>query len=165
MIHDIYLILLLRLASASANAAGVPSVLITNFTFDSVFSYLSTSMVDSSESQQAEQIDPTAEQLPPDLPIPSSDIEPLVKHIWSGYRCADLLLRLPGAIPIPSFFDSPTLPSPKWVDPGTRAFTPHVVSHLLEPPTEEDILEAKKIVQDAAAVMHDLVMPHAHGAS
>lgn len=97
-------------------------------------------MVDSSESQQAEQIDPTAEQLPPDLPIPSSDIEPLVKHIWSGYRCADLLLRLPGAIPIPSFFDSPTLPSPKWVDPGTRAFTPHVVSHLLEPPTEEDLL-------------------------
>ncbi|KAI0091036.1 hypothetical protein BDY19DRAFT_984075 [Irpex rosettiformis] len=125
---------------AAANSVGIPSVLITNFTFDSVFSYLSTLMVDDSDSQQDQQLDPAAGPLLPDVPIPFSDLEPLVKQIWSGYRCADLLLRLPGAIPVPSFFDIPMLPSPNWVDSGTRSFTPQIISRLLEPPMKQDLL-------------------------
>lgn len=48
------------------------------------------------------------------------------------YNCADLLLLLPGAIPIPSFMRSPPLSSAAWVDPDRREFTPAVVESLLQ---------------------------------
>ena len=60
---------------------------------------------------------------------------PLVDQVHAGFRCADLLLRLPGAIPIPSFMTHPSLPSPNWVDVSTRSFTPDVVHHLLQDPS------------------------------
>lgn len=125
--------------SAAANATGLPSVLITNFTFDSVFSYLSTSLVDGTVANQTSS-PLTAQPLPPDVAIPMSELAPLVEEVWEGYRCADLLLRLPGAIPIPSFFASPMLPSTEWVDPGTKAFTPEVIAHLLENPSKHTLL-------------------------
>ncbi|OCH85724.1 hypothetical protein OBBRIDRAFT_784503 [Obba rivulosa] len=125
------------LGCLAANKAGIPSVLITNFSFDSVYSYLSTPFVDSTSS-----LEHTTLQLPkaqaglePDEPIPRYILEPMVDEIFAGYRCADLLLRLPGAIPIPSFSLEPSLPSPDWVDLESRTFTRKVVQHLLEPPS------------------------------
>lgn len=124
--------------SAAANATGIPSVLITNFTFDSVYSYLATPSVDQSElTQQAVELlqavfaqDGQAEE---DHPIPEKELTPLVQEIVDGYRCADLLLRLPGAIPIPSFSIYPPLPSPQWVKSKSRTFEIDVSSHLLNP--------------------------------
>lgn len=131
---------LLRCISAAANTAGIPSVLITNFSFDSVFSYLATPLVDSTEPQNEQELDPSVARLPPDIPISSEELQPLVEQIWSGYRCADLLLRLPGAIPIPSFFSYPSLPSPNWVDISTHNFTPKIITNLLEQPTKLELL-------------------------
>lgn len=127
--------------SAAANAAGIPSVLITNFTFDSVYSYLSTSLVDGSgpgSQSDALEISPTTAgpKLEPDIPLPRSEVEPLAQQLWSGYRCADLLLRLPGAIPIPSFVEEPCLPSPDWIDIETRAFNGSVTEHLVTSPSQ-----------------------------
>jgi hypothetical protein len=60
-----------QLSSLAANAVGIPSILITNFTFDSVYSYLSTTL-----------LDPPAEEhhfhaLIPDIPVPLKELEPL----------------------------------------------------------------------------------------
>lgn len=72
---------------------------------------------------------------PVDTPIPPEEVSPLVDQVHAGFRCADLLLRLPGAIPIPSFTRHPPLPSPSWVDVSTHSFIPAVVDHLLEDPS------------------------------
>ena len=72
---------------------------------------------------------------PMDTPIPLEEVSPLVDQVHAGFRCADLLLRLPGAIPIPSFATRPSLPSPDWVDVSTHSFIPDVLNHLLEDPT------------------------------
>ena len=76
----------------------------------------------------------------PDLPVPRREIEPLVRQLWDGYRCADLLLRLPGAIPIPSFAQLPALPSPDWVDIQTRRFRRSIYDHLVELPSQYTLL-------------------------
>ena len=62
--------------------------------------------------------------------MPASVLHPLVEEMHAGYRCADLLLLLPGSIPIPSFWVSPTLEAQKWVDPQTQRFRPEIVWHL-----------------------------------
>jgi len=72
---------------------------------------------------------------PIDIPISPREISPLVDQVHAGFRCADLLLRLPGAIPIPSFTTHPPLPSPDWVDISTQSFIPEVVHHLLKDPS------------------------------
>ena len=72
---------------------------------------------------------------PMDTPISVEEVSPLVDQVHAGFRCADLLLRLPGAIPIPSFTMRPPLPSPDWVDVSTRSFVPEVVDHLLKDPS------------------------------
>lgn len=72
---------------------------------------------------------------PIDTPIPPEELLPLVDQVHAGFRCADLLLRLPGAIPIPSFTTHPSLPSPDWVDVSTQSFIPEVVHHLLKDPS------------------------------
>ncbi|KAI8980058.1 hypothetical protein BD414DRAFT_420926 [Trametes punicea] len=129
------------LGCLAANEAGIPSILITNFSFDSVYSYLSTPFIDEPPKQ-----DPTSDALlrpparaqddiEPDAPVPLEELFPLVHQIHSGYRCADLLLRLPGAIPLPSFASHPSLPSPEWVDTETRTFKPYIVDHLTSPPS------------------------------
>ncbi|KAI9061096.1 hypothetical protein FKP32DRAFT_1655051 [Trametes sanguinea] len=129
------------LGCLAANEAGIPSILITNFSFDSVYSYLSTPLIDE-PSQPESSSDALAppqgraqDDLEPDVPISLEELAPLVEQIHSGYRCADLLLRLPGAIPLPSFALHPALPSPEWVDGETRAFKPYVVEHLTQQPS------------------------------
>ena len=77
--------------------------------------------------------------IPIDRPIPPEEISPLVDQVHAGFRCADLLLRLPGAIPIPSFTTHPPLPSPDWVDVTTQSFVPEVVHHLLKDPSSHPL--------------------------
>lgn len=136
------------LPSLAAHHAGIPSVLITNFSFDSVYSYLSTPLIDEPNKPGFPALDgmlspPSAkatEELEPDIPIPKEVLSPLVDHIHHGYRCADLLLRLPGAIPLPSFAARPGLPSPDWVDIEARCFKSLVVDHLMQPPSSYELL-------------------------
>ncbi|KAH9902735.1 hypothetical protein C8Q73DRAFT_750066 [Cubamyces lactineus] len=129
------------LGCLAANEAGIPSVLITNFSFDSVYSYLSTPFIDEPPKLDlaADALCPPTHQahgdLEPDVPISLEELAPLVSQIHAGYRCADLLLRLPGAIPLPSFAVQPGLPSPEWVDRQTRTFTSFVVNHLSQSPS------------------------------
>lgn len=138
------------LGCLAAKSACIPSVLITNFTFDSVYSYLATSLVDSpaqtsitpssstlspspSTATDASISSTSSDQLLPDTPIPESTLAPLVQQLHEGYQHADLLLRLPGHIPIPSFLSQPALPSSEWVDPILNKFHPSVTNHLLSP--------------------------------
>ncbi|KAF9648007.1 hypothetical protein BDM02DRAFT_3169160 [Thelephora ganbajun] len=126
------------LGCLAAKAARIPSILVTNFTFDSVYSYMSTLIVDTTPSLlHPDLLDtPGATTLfPIDRPIPIEEVSPLVDQVHAGFRCADLLLRLPGAIPIPSFAIHPPLPSPGWVDVTTHSFSPEIVDHLLEDPS------------------------------
>ncbi|PCH42345.1 hypothetical protein WOLCODRAFT_72480 [Wolfiporia cocos MD-104 SS10] len=134
------------LGCLAANDAGIPSVLITNFSFDSVYSYLSTPFIDTvsttdiAGSNTLYTPNPLVQAIPPDVPISLEDMKPLVEQIVSGFRCADLLLRLPGAIPMPSFFVTPSLPSIDWVTLTSRTFTPEVVKHLTSPPSTQALL-------------------------
>ncbi len=130
--------------SLAANEAGIPSVLITNFSFDSVYSYLSTPFIDEvpEPDSSLDALQPQAkpqEELAPDVPIPLAELAPLVKQIHDGYRCADLLLRLPGTIPLPSFALQPGLPSQDWVDIRARTFKPFVVEHLTQSPSTYEL--------------------------
>ena len=127
------------MVSLAAKAAGIPSVLITNFTFDSVYSYLSSPVVDGSSPQQEYDLSPgpystlnVFPKLEPDVPIAQSDLVPLVEQLHAGYRCADMLLLLPGHIPIPSFSVHPSLPSRDWVDPSSNQFHPHIIKFMEE---------------------------------
>ncbi|KAF7424487.1 hypothetical protein PC9H_009794 [Pleurotus ostreatus] len=145
------------LGCLAAKSAGIPSILITNFTFDSVYSYLSTSFIDGVASPEPAAVNhlrpPHRQQHPqkhtvpqhhrhtssfdaliPDNPIPLAQLVPLVEQIHHGYRCADLLLLLPGAIPIPSFAVDPPLPSPDWVDINCNRFRPEIIEHLIKSP-------------------------------
>ncbi|KAH7925849.1 hypothetical protein BV22DRAFT_1128707 [Leucogyrophana mollusca] len=127
------------LGCLAANAAGLPSVLITNFTFDAVYSYLSTSYTDHINTLPGEEFLPANSSLSidsfiPDEPVPHADLVPLVQEIYSGYRCADLLVRLPGCIPIPSFSCAPALPSPPWTDQQSNTLLSETVAHLTQSP-------------------------------
>lgn len=74
----------------------------------------------------------------PDTPISHEVLQPMVDAIVAGYRCANLLVRLPGAIPIPSFSKIPPLPSPQWVDLENRSFCQDVITHLANSPSTYD---------------------------
>ncbi|KXN91654.1 L-arabinokinase [Leucoagaricus sp. SymC.cos] len=149
------------LGCLAAKSAGIPSILITNFTFDSVYSYLATTLVDSpaqsSITPSSSTLSPSpstatdtsisssgSEQLLPDVPIPEATLAPLVSQLHEGYQHADLLLRLPGHIPIPSFLSQPALPSPQWVDPVSNKFHGSVISHLLSSLTTDSSLHSPK---------------------
>ncbi|EIW57273.1 uncharacterized protein TRAVEDRAFT_168919 [Trametes versicolor FP-101664 SS1] len=132
------------LGCLAANDAGIPSVLITNFSFDSVYSYLSTPFIDEVPEPDVtlDALQPHVKPQPklePDVPIPLAELAPLVKQIHDGYRCADLLLRLPGTIPLPSFAVQPGLPSQDWIDIKSRAFKPFVVKHLTQSPSTYEL--------------------------
>ncbi|KAI5892887.1 uncharacterized protein SCHCODRAFT_02668278 [Schizophyllum commune H4-8] len=118
------------LGCLAAKEAGLPSILTTNFTFDSVYSYLGTPLLEGSTSDHLH-LDEKPSEAYEDSPIPQAELEPLVNEIISGYRCADLLLCLPGCIPIPSFSSRPALPAPDWVNPSTNTLLPDVIQHLL----------------------------------
>ncbi|KAG6837385.1 hypothetical protein H0H93_010544 [Arthromyces matolae] len=130
------------LGCLAANVSGIPSILITNFTFDSVYSYLSTPLlqVDLEASSHSDHLTPTSPKdnfttLVPDIPVPSEETIPLVAQIFEGYRCADLLVRLPGHIPIPSFAIHPSLPAPNWVDASSNSFHMEIIESLSLPVT------------------------------
>ncbi|KAI0052294.1 hypothetical protein FA95DRAFT_1675278 [Auriscalpium vulgare] len=130
------------LAFLAADKAQLPSILVTNFTFDSIYSLLSATFVDQSRSSSSSTLFQSPHLLPqpdPDIPIPEETMLPLVQQIFDGYRHADLLLRLPGAIPIPSFFIEPALPAPQWIDPDARAFKPAVAAHLIQSPVSSPV--------------------------
>ncbi|KAH7884391.1 hypothetical protein F5I97DRAFT_1889167 [Phlebopus sp. FC_14] len=120
------------LGCLAAHAARLPSVLVTNFTFDSVYSYLSTLYKDHN-----------------DEPISNEEIFPLVRQIYEGYRCADLLVRLPGFIPIPSFSAFPSLPSPSWTDQETNKLLPEILQHLNTPLSQLELNDAVPFCQTA----------------
>ena len=111
-------------------------MLITNFTFDSIYSLLSASFINQCHSQHllANLTNSISQPPEPDIPIPEEILSPLVQQIFDGYRYADLLLILPGAIPIPSFAVSPSLPATQWIDSISRSFKPDVVEHLVHDP-------------------------------
>ena len=118
--------------SLAAKEAGIPSILITNFSFDSVYSYLSTPILDVTPSYHHTDSLPTVLDISTDDPIPYSELAPLVEQIYAGYRCADLLVRLPGYIPIPSFFVQPSLPSFEWVDVKSQQMWPNIIDDLTD---------------------------------
>lgn len=125
--------------SLAAKSAGIPSILITNFTFDAVYSYLATPLLDVPAQPPIGTLSPspsvsstaTSDQLLLDEPTPADILAPLVSQLHDGYQHADLLLRLPAHIPIPSFLSHPSLPSPNWVDPVSNRFYPSIESYQL----------------------------------
>ena len=125
--------------SLAAKSASIPSILITNFTFDAVYSYLATPLLDAPTQPLIGTLSPspssssttTSDQLFPNEPIPADILAPLVSQLHDGYQHADLLLRLPAHIPIPSFLSHPPLPSSDWVDSVSNRFYPSIESHQL----------------------------------
>ena len=111
--------------SAAAKQVRIRSVIISNFTFCSCYSYLSVF----DPFQDAESI-PDSET----GPVQAQLLAPLVNVAIADYAKADLLLRLPGAIPIPGFDTDVELPATRWVDHSTRSFRPHI-HDLLDRPT------------------------------
>ncbi|SGZ31450.1 BQ5605_C044g12179 [Microbotryum silenes-dioicae] len=109
------------LGCAAGHGARIPSVIVSNFTFDSCYSYLSLASLPSL----------TGEPLEP--PISDSILSPLVEQSIADYACASLLLRLPGAIPIPGFDTDAPLPSGKWVNAHRTSFTAEIDALLSRP--------------------------------
>lgn len=121
------------LGCLAANVTGLPSILVSNFTFDSVYSFLSTRFVDQDDSPSEDEL--SIDDHTSDYPISDEELKPLVQQIYYGYRCADLLVRLPGCIPIPSFSISPSLPAPPWTDQGSNTLLNEIVAHLVQKPS------------------------------
>lgn len=133
------------IACAAAHRAFLPSALVTNFTFDSIWSYLSAPLLEPqtpatsphppSLSTLAPNPSPPATQLElePDEPIPHHVMDPLADQIARDYRNADLLLRLPGYLPFPSFSPVHPLPATDWIDPAIQRFRPSVLASLHQP--------------------------------
>lgn len=130
-------------SSKAANMACIPSVLITNFTFDSVYSYLSIQFSKASpynplilpqaaghRHETGHSHGQTDNVSLHDEIISPEELRLLVDELHMGYRCAELLIRLPGNIPIPSFGTDPTLPSQLWTDAERNAFRPCVMDAL-----------------------------------
>ncbi|KAK4046751.1 hypothetical protein OIV83_005856 [Microbotryomycetes sp. JL201] len=109
------------LGCAAAAGAGIPSIIVSNFTFDSCYSYLSHPAT------------PTIHDMSPEPPLPASLLDPLVNRTIEDYKCADLLLRLPGVIPIPAFDTDVPMPAGKWVTNDKSSFTPEVEAILSRP--------------------------------
>ncbi|TDL16548.1 hypothetical protein BD410DRAFT_617002 [Rickenella mellea] len=133
------------LACIAAKVANIPCALITNFTFDSVYSYLCTELTDVVSPilpSTSTMLPPSSSefQAPIDTPLSPATVMPLVDQIHEGYRCADLLLRLPGFIPIPSFAVYPQLPSYDWINPATNTMHPSVLSLISENPNNTTLL-------------------------
>lgn len=112
----------LSVYSAAAAAAGIPSAIISNFTFDSCYSYLDAPAQTYTDLEDGE-----------DVPLKTSDLEAPVSQTVSDYQHASLLLRLPGAIPLPAFDLDVPMPSSRWVDRAKNSFTKEVEAILSRP--------------------------------
>lgn len=60
-------------------------------------------------------------------------MDPLADQIARDYRNADLILRLPGYLPFPSFSPDYPLPATEWIDPAIQRFRPSVLAGLHQP--------------------------------
>lgn len=104
------------LPCTAARKANIPSVIISNFTFDSCYSYLSAFNEEASGEQRIE----------------TNRLNELVAITVQDYAQAELLLRLPGAIPIPGFDEDIPLPATTWVEDRTGFFTAEIDGKLAE---------------------------------
>lgn len=75
-----------------------------------------------------------------DNPISNEQLIPLVSQLQDGYRKADLLLRLPGAIPIPGFARDAALPASDWIDPSSMTFSLPIQKHIIQDPLNWNLL-------------------------
>ncbi|KAH9447394.1 hypothetical protein Pst134EA_029432 [Puccinia striiformis f. sp. tritici] len=116
------------LPCAAASQANIPSVIISNFTFDSCYSYLAA--FDGEEGSQRS--------------IETKKLNELVAITVDDYSKAELLLRLPGAIPIPGFDDHIELPATTWIDDRTGTFTAEIDCKLARP--KESSTRKKKVI-------------------
>ncbi|KAH9816168.1 hypothetical protein DFH28DRAFT_891532 [Melampsora americana] len=116
------------LPCAAAFQVGIPSIIISNFTFCSCYSYLS--MPNSNEDDSLIESEEVQDPIDPKV------LNPLVKKVISDYSKANLLLRLPGWIPIPGFDTDVGLPSTQWVNLSNHSFKEEI-HHLLDRPIEE----------------------------
>ena len=112
--------------SAAAELAHIPSVIISNFTFDSCYSYLSVSTEHSASSLQ----NGTTHSEIEEPPLPAGYLQPLVNQVIEDYSKASLLLRLPGAIPIPAFDQDVPLPASLWTNLEAHSFRPDIMKLL-----------------------------------
>lgn len=144
--------------SAAAARAGIPSAIISNFTFDSCYSYLSVSTLKDnstaslSRAMQGAQLNeatntlqvpsgsspssPISDDEDDEPPIPAEEIEPLVRQVTEDYANASLLLRLPGCIPIPAFDTDVPMPAELWTNLEAHSFKNNIMD-LLARDTEE----------------------------
>ncbi|KAK9894893.1 hypothetical protein P389DRAFT_161703 [Cystobasidium minutum MCA 4210] len=143
------------LPCAAAARAGIPSAIISNFTFDSCYSYLSvstwkdnstTSLARAMQGAQLNEATNTLQvpngrsAVPPnpraedeeeeEPPIPAEEIEPLVRQVTEDYANASLLLRLPGCIPIPAFDTDVPMPAEKWTNLEAHSFRGEIMDLL-----------------------------------
>ncbi|BGP34557.1 hypothetical protein JCM10296v2_006379 [Rhodotorula toruloides] len=110
------------LGCAAAAGAGTPAIIISNFTFDSCYSYLSHPSLPSSTSTET-----------PEPPLNPAILDPLVDQTIADYACASLLLRLPGVIPLPAFDSDVPMPSGRWVSDDRTTFVPEIEAILSRP--------------------------------
>lgn len=144
--------------SAAAARVGIPSVIISNFTFDSCYSYLSVSTLKDNAatslaramqgacldeatgtlqvpngSSPTSSISPTSSTSDNDEdepPLPAVLIAPLVRQVTEDYANASLLLRLPGCIPIPAFDTDVPMPAEKWTNLEAHSFKEDIMDLL-----------------------------------
>jgi hypothetical protein len=124
---------------AAAKEAGIPSIIISNFTFDAVYSYLSAAgMVEKDFVKDEKSI------------VKNEEVNPLAQIVLQDYRKADLLLRLPGRIPIPSF-DFTLFPATDWVDLENQDFTNPIMNTL-----DQDVVKFTKPIIDVGLIVRPL---------
>ncbi|POV96322.1 hypothetical protein PSHT_15196 [Puccinia striiformis] len=76
--------------------------------------------------------------------IETKKLNELVAITVDDYSKAELLLRLPGAIPIPGFDDHIELPATTWIDDRTGTFTAEIDCKLARP--KESSTRKKKVI-------------------
>lgn len=113
--------------------------MITNFTFDSCYSYLSAPTA-------ADQSNFAADD-EPDQPLDRAELDPLVQQTIEDYSKASLLLRYPGTIPFPAFDTDVPMPAPSWVNREAKCFTQQVT----------DILDSSTSSSSASSKKHQII--------
>ncbi|GAA5929500.1 uncharacterized protein JCM15063_004167 [Sporobolomyces koalae] len=132
------------LGCAAAAGASIPAIIVSNFTFDSCYSYLSHPALEASGSIYSEA----------EPPLSPAVLDPLVSQAIADYACATLLLRLPGVIPLPAFDTDVPMPSGRWVSEDRTSFVPQVEAILSRPTCEiPSVRDGKKKVVDVPLIV------------